>query len=148
MILLRMIDWGEDFDHLTARVIFGRNDLTLSWLIGQPLPPTLVEDVAAHAGRRCPQNRVRRRVRWGGQLPDRWLGQHPDVRADRGNDPTRGSGASRDRRFSEARALVGLADPVYITRTQEVMTTLKSDPRELGGVRGLLSPGACVTRHK
>ena len=45
MILLRMIDWEEEFDHLTARVIFGRNDLTLTWLIGQPLPPTLVEDV-------------------------------------------------------------------------------------------------------
>ena len=45
MILLRMIDWDKEFDHLTARVIFGRNDLTLSWLIGQPLPPTLVEDI-------------------------------------------------------------------------------------------------------
>ena len=45
-------------------------------------------------------------------------------------------------RFLKARALVGLADPVHITRAQKVIATLKSDPRELGGVRVLLSPGA------
>lgn len=47
-------------------------------------------------------------------------------------------------RFLEARALVGFTDPEHISRAQAAIASLKSDPRELGGLKGLLSPGAGV----
>lgn len=45
IILLRMIPWGQEFDHLQARVMFGMNELTLSWIQGTPMPETLVENI-------------------------------------------------------------------------------------------------------
>eukprot|EP01047_Picozoa_sp_COSAG01_P000879 COSAG01_NODE_17_length_39991_cov_30.596160_38_plen_128_part_00 len=45
IILLRMIGWEEEFDHLTARVLFGKNKLEMQWLPGEPMPTTLVRDI-------------------------------------------------------------------------------------------------------
>ena len=39
-----MIAWEDDFDELSARVLFGRNELTLSWGLGEPMPEALVVD--------------------------------------------------------------------------------------------------------
>eukprot|EP01052_Picozoa_sp_SAG31_P040472 SAG31_NODE_5868_length_2282_cov_6.325240_1_plen_237_part_10 len=41
IILLRMIPWELDFDHLQARVMFGQNKLTLDWQLGAPMPALL-----------------------------------------------------------------------------------------------------------
>jgi hypothetical protein len=46
IILLRMIPYGQDFEHLQARVMFGMNKLSLYWVLGQPMPLTLVDDIA------------------------------------------------------------------------------------------------------
>ena len=40
-----MIPWAAQFDFITARVLFGRNELTLDWQLGEPLPPTLIDDI-------------------------------------------------------------------------------------------------------
>ena len=47
MILLRMISWDMRFEHLQARVLFGMNDLVLSWMEEAPMPETLPDDIAA-----------------------------------------------------------------------------------------------------
>ena len=47
MILLRMIPWEQQFDHLQARVMFGMNSLALSWMEGTPMPEGLVDDIMA-----------------------------------------------------------------------------------------------------
>ena len=44
-ILLRMIRWEDGFNELSARVLFGRNELTLSWALGEPMPAGLVDDI-------------------------------------------------------------------------------------------------------
>ena len=49
-ILLRMIAWEDDFDELSARVLFGRNELTLSWGLGEPMPAGLVDDIMKALG--------------------------------------------------------------------------------------------------
>ena len=47
MILLRMIPWEQDFDHLQARVMFGMNSLVLSWMEAAPMPGDLVDGIVA-----------------------------------------------------------------------------------------------------
>ena len=47
MILLRMIPWERQFDHLQARVMFGMNDLQLGWMEEDPMPEGLVDDIMA-----------------------------------------------------------------------------------------------------
>ena len=42
IILLRMIPFGQDFEHLQARVMFGMNKMTLYWELGQTMPADLV----------------------------------------------------------------------------------------------------------
>ena len=42
IILLRMIPFGQDFENLQARVMFGMNKMTLYWELGQPMPADLV----------------------------------------------------------------------------------------------------------
>jgi len=47
MILLRMIPWEQQFDHLQARVMFGMNSLVLSWMEEMPMPEDLVDSIVA-----------------------------------------------------------------------------------------------------
>ena len=47
MILLRMIPWDQQFDHLQARVMFGMNSLVLSWMEEMPMPEDLVDSIVA-----------------------------------------------------------------------------------------------------
>jgi len=47
MILLRMIPWEAQFQHMQARVMFGMNDLQLGWLEEDPMPEGLVDDIMA-----------------------------------------------------------------------------------------------------
>eukprot|EP01047_Picozoa_sp_COSAG01_P087317 COSAG01_NODE_20040_length_974_cov_1.698286_2_plen_245_part_01 len=41
ILLIQMMPWEEKFDHLTARVLFGMNRLTLDWQLGSPMPSDL-----------------------------------------------------------------------------------------------------------
>ena len=50
MILLRMIGWNAKFEHLQARVLFGMNELVLSWKEEEPMPPSLPDDIVASLG--------------------------------------------------------------------------------------------------
>jgi hypothetical protein len=45
IILIRMIPFGEDFDELQARVIFGANKLELPWMLGAPMPVDLPDKI-------------------------------------------------------------------------------------------------------
>jgi hypothetical protein len=45
IILIRMIPFDQDFDELQARVIFGANRLVLEWLVGQPMPGGLPDQI-------------------------------------------------------------------------------------------------------
>ena len=48
VILLRMIAWegeGSSFQHMQARVMFGMNDLALSWMEETPMPENLPDDI-------------------------------------------------------------------------------------------------------
>ena len=47
IVLLRMIPWDAQFDHLQGRVMFGMNQLTLDWPSGTPMPPDLVGNICA-----------------------------------------------------------------------------------------------------
>jgi len=47
IILLRMIPWGARFAHLQARVLFGMNNLELSWMQEMPMPESLPGDIVA-----------------------------------------------------------------------------------------------------
>ena len=46
MILLRMIPWEEDYQHIKADQLFNLNMLTLTWLSGTPMPEGLEVKVA------------------------------------------------------------------------------------------------------
>eukprot|EP01047_Picozoa_sp_COSAG01_P046686 COSAG01_NODE_4404_length_5060_cov_11.077202_2_plen_1099_part_01 len=46
IILLRMHPWNQPYEHLQARVMFNMNLLTLEWMPGQPMAPTLPTDIA------------------------------------------------------------------------------------------------------
>lgn len=45
IILLRMIPFEQEFDHLQARVLFGMNNLTLTWQEEMPMPDSLPEQI-------------------------------------------------------------------------------------------------------
>ena len=50
ILLIQMMPWDEKFDHLTARVLFGMNDLALSWMEEAPMPDSLPDDIIAALG--------------------------------------------------------------------------------------------------
>ena len=39
------IPWGEEFTHECAQELFGSNLLVLTWIKGEPLPGSLVDDI-------------------------------------------------------------------------------------------------------
>ncbi len=39
------IPWGEKFTYPAARQLFGSNLLVLTWIKGEPLPGSLVDDI-------------------------------------------------------------------------------------------------------
>ena len=45
MILLRMIPWGAQFEHLQGRIIFGMNELVLEWMEETEMPEGLCERI-------------------------------------------------------------------------------------------------------
>jgi hypothetical protein len=45
IILLRMIPWEQEFQELKGRVIFGANKLAVPWMVGQPLPISLPDQI-------------------------------------------------------------------------------------------------------
>ena len=45
IILIRMIPFGQEFEQLQGRVMFGMNKLCLHWPGGEPMPLTMVGDV-------------------------------------------------------------------------------------------------------
>jgi protein-L-isoaspartate O-methyltransferase len=45
IILLRMIPYGAQFEELQARQLFGVNKLSLEWIQGCTMPPSLVSDI-------------------------------------------------------------------------------------------------------
>ena len=45
IILIRMIPYDAEYEHLQGRVMFGMNKLTLTWLEGEPMPATIVTDI-------------------------------------------------------------------------------------------------------
>ena len=57
MILLRMIPWGAQFEHLQGRIIFGMNELVLTWVEETEMPETLCDGEhdwpLAHDRSRC-----------------------------------------------------------------------------------------------
>jgi hypothetical protein len=50
IILIRMIPFGQDFDELQARVIFGANKLVLPWMLGTPMPADLPDRIVEAMG--------------------------------------------------------------------------------------------------
>ena len=45
LIPVRMIPWGEEFDFLAARVLFNMNNIVITWIKGDDMPPTIVKDI-------------------------------------------------------------------------------------------------------
>ena len=46
ILLLRMIQFNEEFEHPQARILFGMNDLSLGpWIPGNEMPPELVDEI-------------------------------------------------------------------------------------------------------
>ena len=44
------IPWGDEFEHETARKIFGSNRLALTWIKGEPRPRDLVDEILRALG--------------------------------------------------------------------------------------------------
>ena len=44
------IPWGEEFEHETARALFGSNLLALKWIKGEPMPRDVVDEVLRALG--------------------------------------------------------------------------------------------------
>ena len=44
------IPWGDEFEHETARELFGSNLLALTWIKGESMPNGLVDDVLRGLG--------------------------------------------------------------------------------------------------
>ena len=44
------IPWGDEFEHETARELFGSNLLALSWIRGEPMPGELVDEILRGLG--------------------------------------------------------------------------------------------------
>jgi hypothetical protein len=45
IILIRMIPFGEQFEHPQARFMFGLNKLVIPWVLGTPMPHDLVDKI-------------------------------------------------------------------------------------------------------
>ena len=45
IILIRMIPFGQDFEHGQARFMFGLNKLVLPWIVGTPMPAKLPDQI-------------------------------------------------------------------------------------------------------
>jgi hypothetical protein len=50
LVLIRMIPFDQQHEELQARVIFGANKLVLSWMLGQPMPADLPDDIMKAMG--------------------------------------------------------------------------------------------------
>ena len=48
--LLEQIPWGDEFDHATARELFGSNLLALTWIKGDAMPGELVNEIMRALG--------------------------------------------------------------------------------------------------
>ena len=44
------IPWDDEFEHETGRELFGSNLLALTWIKGEPMPKSLVNDVLLGLG--------------------------------------------------------------------------------------------------
>ena len=55
LVPLRMIPWDDEFDHIRARVLFNTNKLTLTWILGDPMPENLVADIVGALPRPSPK---------------------------------------------------------------------------------------------
>ena len=44
------IPWGDEFEHETARELFGSNLLALTWIKGEPMPGELVDEILRGLG--------------------------------------------------------------------------------------------------
>ena len=57
------IPWGDEYDHETARVLFGSNLLALTWIKGEPMPGELVDEILRGLGlARATDDQRRQRV--------------------------------------------------------------------------------------
>jgi hypothetical protein len=45
IILIRMIPFEQEFNHLQGRVLFGMNKLCLHWMEGEPMPDNIADDI-------------------------------------------------------------------------------------------------------
>ena len=62
LIPLRMFPWDAEFEHETARELFGSNVLSLKWIKGEPTPGGLVDDILRGLGlERETETQVRQR---------------------------------------------------------------------------------------
>ena len=48
--LVAQIPWGDEFEHETARRLFGSNRLALTWIKGEPRPRDLVDEILRALG--------------------------------------------------------------------------------------------------
>ena len=44
------VPWGSEFEHETARELFGSNLLALTWIKGEPMPGQLVDEILRGLG--------------------------------------------------------------------------------------------------
>ena len=61
--LCAQIPWNEEFEHETARVLFGSNLLALSWIKGEEIPGDLVNEILRALGLERETDKERRRRR-------------------------------------------------------------------------------------
>ena len=50
MPAVAQIPWSDEFEHETARELFGSNLLALSWIRGEPMPGELVDEILRGLG--------------------------------------------------------------------------------------------------
>ena len=50
IILIRMIPFDQEFEHLQARVIFNANKLVIPWMLGTPMPANLPDQILQAMG--------------------------------------------------------------------------------------------------
>ena len=78
--LLAQIPWGNQFDHETARELFGSNLLALTWIKGDPMPGELVDEILRGLGLERETDEQRRR-RTETRTRTRERGQQSGVRS-------------------------------------------------------------------
>ena len=50
IILIRSIPFEDDFEYLQGRTFFGMNNLELPWMVGEPMPPDLPDEIIKGMG--------------------------------------------------------------------------------------------------